>query len=566
MEDRMRHIVFTSAAGLILFLSLVLPPRQAAGQVPAIEPGYAQDGNINVDIGQLLRLTNAWLAEQGQAKWNAAAELELSHNLTFNSEDPLAAAEDEEQAEIPFENITVEPAGGTYSFGQGASLELPPGAVSENGTISVRTIPQEQVTPYLSQGPHEKRYLAAVEFGPGVRLFNQPIGITLPAEPLVPGEDLPYQFYLNRQTGMLIPYLPAPAPARMNAEGVLMADANPIGRYFEVDCAAGELGIRDLTDFPPEDWILVMAAMNKILEHSDCIEEPCRCCKFRVRSKDTDFYEKDRCTNVSAKGDIEYLDCPNQPKESWDMDEPSIKLFLSLTGEQRLTCNQQSVLLETYMYDVNGYELPEHPVTVTSSNEGLLTVQPQGIHQFLLVRVGEETGVVTVTADAGCDIKEQITVQVGCEIPDLTGSWTVIGTETWWDCNDPEDNGVYTEPGRIEFDSQVELTPYSASFAGSYEYTEFTEDYTLYYEEHYGGTISVDCRVTDRCSYKVSGSSSYTETYFFPESEPDDEPYVVTGIDTFSGHYNNGVITLTTLGMDTSGDTCQTSGNVTLTR
>ena len=261
----------------------------------------------------------------------------------------------------------------------------------------------------------------------------------------------------------------------------------------------------------------------------------------------------------------QYLDCPDQPKESWDFDAPSIKLFLSLTGKQKFNCNEKSVLPETYVYDVNGYELQEHPVTVTSSNEGLLTVQPEGIHQFLLVRVGEETGVVTVTADAGCDITEHILVQVGCEIPDLTGSWSVSGSETWWGCKDPKDDGVYSEPSSIEFDSQVKLTPFSAMFTGSYEYSEFTDDYTLYYEENYSGEISVDCEVTDRCAYKVSGNSSYTERYYFPD-RPGEKPYVITGIETFPGHYNEGVITLTTLGMDTSGDTCQTSGTMTLTR
>jgi len=562
MQDWARHVVFTVSAAMILFVPLVLPPQQASGQVPALEAGYPQA----VRIGDVLRLTNTWLAEQGQARWNEPADPRLSNELFADDQSPAVTAEREEEAEIPFEEIAVDPAGGTYPFGQGASLRLPPGAVSEDGTISVRTIPAEQVTPYLAQGPHGKRYLAAVEFGPGVRVFDKPIDINLPSEPLVPGEDLPYLFYLNRETGMLIPYLPAPAPAFVNAAGVLLADANPIGQYFDVDCGTGQLGIRDLRDFPPEDWILVMAAMDKILANSDCIENPCRCCKFRVRSKDTDYYEKDRCTNVSAKGDIEYLDCPDQPKESWDFDEPSIKLFLSLTGKQKLNCNQKSVLLETYVYDVNGYELPEYPVTVTSSNEGLLTVESQGTHEFLLVRAGEKSGVVTVTADAGCDITEHILVQVGCEIPDLTGSWSVSGSESWWGCKDPEDDGVYSEPGSIEFDSQVKLTDSSAMFAGKYEYSESTDAYNMYYEEDYSGEISVDCEVTDRCAYKVSGSTSYTEKYFFPDSEPGDPPYTISGIDTFSGHYNNGVITLTTLGMDTSGDTCQTAGNVTLTR
>ncbi len=521
-------------------------------------------GGNEVNFDDVRALSEVWLLEGG------GDSVDLEELRKLNDVRLLAEDGNDPNLAAIVSDVNVTPEGGIFELPGGLIVDIPAGAVSEETLFQTRLLDAEEVEPYLDIGQTKKRFISGVEiFSDGIA-FNLPVSITLPMEP---SEDpnnmsLPYLFYLNRDTGTLIPDLPI--PAELSASSVLLA--NPIGKYFEVDCSKGQLAIRDLTEFPPEDWILVMAAMDKVLVHSDCVANPCRCCRFRVRSNDSDIVEDGLCTNYSSEGNIQYLDCEDQPTEGWSFKEKSIQITYDMIPDRRSILCDTSLTLMVELFDINDAPLENHTVQVTSSRPDLLQVTRLNFddeivsNNFVLQRIGDDVGVSNVLIDAGCEIRRTIPIQIGCEIPDLKGLWHVNGSETWWNCRDPEDNGVYPGFFTIEFDSQDQLSRYSASFGGTFEFTEFTEEYTMYYTERYSGTITVDCDVSDRCEYKVRGDTNYTERYFFPDGEPGDPPFIIRGIDTFSGSYRNGVMRLTTLGFDTKGDTCQSAGNVTLSR
>ena len=78
----------------------------------------------------------------------------------------------------------------------GASVTIPPGALTANVQISVTSLDGPTTPP----APASTEVLAAATFGPSGTVFNQPVTITLPlVRYFVPGTQLPLSFY-NSQT------------------------------------------------------------------------------------------------------------------------------------------------------------------------------------------------------------------------------------------------------------------------------------------------------------------------------------------------------------------------------
>jgi hypothetical protein len=310
---------------------------------------------------------------------------------------------------------------------------------------------------------------------------------------------------------------------------------------------------------PPERKSQMLIELYDVLGHSDCLANPCRCLRQFVTSHAADFESANKCSMVSESGSIQFPDCEGQPIEGWSMKHESIQIAYTLSPDTRSILCDGSLTMIVDIFDIEGRRRENYEVTVTSSRPDLLEVTSFEGNLFLLERVGKDSGVANVVIDADCGIIRTVPIEIGCEIPDVSGQWSVSGSESWWGCFDPKDNGSYP------FSMSIEFSQDGSTFSGTISFEAEYEDYIETYTEKYHGEIALDCEITDRCVYKVSGSTDYTEKYHYFEG---DEPYThtVTGIDTFTGNYSEGVMRLTTLGMDTSGDTCQTSGTVTLTR
>lgn len=505
----------------------------------------ATGGNdFEVDFNDLVKMSDAWLL---------AADV----NEPNEPNEPIIS------------DVNITSAGGHFELPGGLIIDAPAGAVNEPTLFQIRLLEAEEVEPYLDIGQTEKGFLGGFEIISDGLVFNEPISITLPVEPLEDPNSLPYLFFLNKENGTLIPSLPEDTPTPMQ-RSYSMLEANATagdyiydGRYYAAEF---------LLSFVPQDPYVrsyVLTELYKVFGHNDCEVDPCRCNgRWDIAEGAADLVSTSGCSNFNISGGVTYTDCAGQPTETWNFEENSIQIAVK-TDKNSILC-EGSITMTVELYDVNDEPPENQEVQVTSSRPDLLEVTSFGGGLFSLERVGKDTGVADVVIDAGCEITRTVHIQVGCEIPDLTGRWSISGSEEFWDCNDVEDNGEYPFSESLEIDSQV-----GSTFAGSisyeqiYELHEFGFDFRVLetYEEKYHGEITPNnCpEITDRCTYKVSGSTDYTETFLYLD-DPDDEPYEIKGITTFSGSYNNSVMTLTSLGFDTKGDTCQTSSSAILRR
>lgn len=100
----------------------------------------------------------------------------------------LATCSSDEQA-----SNTIGPAGGTVSDPGGASVTVPPGALSEAVEITVKTFQDPESGPYPT-GPLPN-FWGGLELGPSGTEFDKPVTITFPTrQPLNPGGD--YQLFV----------------------------------------------------------------------------------------------------------------------------------------------------------------------------------------------------------------------------------------------------------------------------------------------------------------------------------------------------------------------------------
>jgi hypothetical protein len=368
---------------------------------------------------------------------------------------------------------------------------------------------------------------------------------------------LPYLYYLNRKTGVLLPDAATLESSRPGTSkfGTSKESTN-LGKYFTVDCDKKVLQIRDLTEFPPEEWVMVMAKMDKILTHSDCIQNPCRCCTFKVQEEAADYAESNRCANVAVSGQIQYTECAGNPTESWGFEEQSISLELTLRPDRPIIQCQESLTLFADVYDINGIEIEDYEVAAESKDPQLLTVTSMGANMFILERSSELTGEAIVEVDAGCNIKKSLTIKVGCPIPDLTGKWNLSTKQRVWGCAAPENDGIYSLSNQ-----EIILSHLAENIVGGSIF--LTDEDESFYEE-IAWTIEPKCSGHNECTYTLKGRTNYLQQYYDPDSG---EVYTVRGFSDCEGVLtNDDIMTVDFFGIDTEGDKCAHRGQETLQR
>jgi len=503
------------------------------------------DNGIEVDFNNLVRMSENWL-------------------LAVDGNEP----NDPNESNEPFiSDVNITSAGGLFELLGGLIIDIPAGAVSEETSFQIRLLDTEEVEPYLSIGQTEKGFLGGLEIVSDGIVFNEPISITFPVEPLEDPNSLAYLFHLNKDNGTLIPDLPEEtdefAPSRL----MMPAEASFGGTYmYDGRDYIAELLTQDL---PFEQHYLVLTEVFDALGHNDCEKNPCRCLGMIPIEGAVDRESSNGCTNVAISGAVLFPLCAGRPVQSYSFKEQSIQIAYKMIPDRNYILCEGSLIMTVTLFDLDDKPVENQKVNVRSSKPNLLRIisSEEAGNTFLLERVGQDRGIANVVIDAGCGITRNVPIRLGCKVPKLTGRWSITGSETWWGCQEFGDNGTYPFSGILEIESQVGTT-----FAGSisYERHHYGPDYHVLetYDESYIGEIEVieqDCDDPDQCEYKISGSTDYTETFLYL-GDPDNEPYEIKGVTTFSGNYNNGVMTLTSLGFDTKGDTCQTSGSVTLRR
>jgi hypothetical protein len=473
-------------------------------------------------------------------------------------------------------SVPLTPAGGHFELGDGLVIDVPTGAVSEETSFLIRLLDANEVQPFIDGSSTEKGFIGGFEVLSNGIALDLPMSIRVPVEPLRDANSLPYLFHLDKEYSTVTPDLPdefdAPTPG---AYSILAA--NSIRRDRRSDFRIAGIATAEGLMYDPRDALasvllqvlvlppvledaLILQVYN-VMGHQDCLYNPCRCLQKKIAERSADLISSTGCSNVNINGLATYLNCPGQPTESWAFQEQSIYIRTKFIPDRRSILCQESLRMDTSIVDIKGDIQEGYEVKVTSSRPDLLEVTTLLGDLHLLERVGNKIGVAQVVIDAGCNVIKRIPIQVGCEMPNVTGLWSATGTETWWGCQEPEDNATYPVSISIEFDSQVE-----SSFAGSFSFFQEYEDYTESYQEDYFGEIEQDCEITDRCAYKVTGYTTYTHKYHYPSDGDHPYTHITEGTDTFSGVLEGDMMRLTSLGVDTSGDTCNSHGTMVLTR
>jgi hypothetical protein len=118
-------------------------------------------------------------------------------------------------------------------------------------------------------------------------------------------------------------------------------------------------------------------------------------------------------------------------------------------------------------------------------------------------------------------------------VPDIAGSYSLVGSETWRGCVDSEDDGVYGIQGTANISTaSADVNSGSVQFSGSSNGSGF------------GATFSG----TAVCGGTFTGSGGYSE---------DDG---TSGSTTFNGTFTENSLRLDFTAQDQSGDTCSSSG------
>jgi hypothetical protein len=208
-------------------------------------------------------------------------------------------------------------------------------------------------------------------------------------------------------------------------------------------------------------------------------------------------------------------------------------------------CPGATINFSASVSNFNGTTVPVEQVGLRweSGSPDLLTVDSQsGAAEAL------EEGTVFVNATSevcGEDLAGIAYVQIE-GVPDILGSYSVVGSETVVGCEFDEDNGSFGGRGTATIWLQTQNeNPDAENFSGVGTAVGLGEDFS--------GTI--------QCGGAVTGMGSYTEM------DPCGEEICTTsGTTTFVGSLIGNTIKVDTTAQDISGDTCSANGWATATR
>jgi hypothetical protein len=315
--------------------------------------------------------------------------------------------------------VTVDPDGGEYFLSNGVVLQVPAGAVDQSVTLTFRIVEESEVQnifdSYGITEITEKEFMCAVQIKPYGIKFNAPIDITLPSKPLVDSTYVPYLFIVNKTRDIYTPLMDGSSSSSLVStaelsdlyKNVIITDCENKTVTYRIDEIIQEL-IEG--DYSTDEVMYVTEQVGNRLAASDCIKDPCRCCGIRVQESSADLIEDGKCYNASVKGSIQYLDCEGEPIEDWDFEERSIGSIAFVPNSERIKVGQ-SASISAVVKDAVGNPIPGYSIqSVVSSDPLMVEVVSKGA-DFFIVK-GASVGKVTITVDAGCDIKNQMTVIV----------------------------------------------------------------------------------------------------------------------------------------------------------
>jgi hypothetical protein len=232
------------------------------------------------------------------------------------------------------------------------------------------------------------------------------------------------------------------------------------------------------------------------------------------------------------------LECSNTPS------------VMTVNPKNAYPCVDETINFSAQVRDSHGRPVAQDEVTMRWS------VDPKS-----LMTIDEESGEATalrkgrglVWAKAGIcgeTLKGRALVKID-SVPDLSGSYSLVGTESVRGCDDPLDNGSYESGGSATITMGPEgEQPETAGFSGSSS----------------GAGLGHDFQGTVNCAAEISGSGNYVE-----RTNCGEYTCVTKGTNTFTGsvvqkRFKPDVLVIEGSGHYTSGDSCSFEAWGTATR
>jgi hypothetical protein len=284
---------------------------------------------------------------------------------------------------------TISPAGGVYTFANGITMEVPPGAVATETPFDLRSLaPEESAFLLLALNLGPEDLLFAIAGTDGVT-FMKDVTVTIPVSvPLDGVSAVVHQLDLPTQT-----FSQPRATLRLDpAAGTAVLS---VGHF----CGLG---------------VVVRRELRRGKEECKTPETACRCLRVDEQQEDTGnscSLPGGACQVISISATYTFVDCPTKPVESYLVEEvsPSCTPTMTLTpGKAYLPTGDQTEI--TARLNVGCGPLATQEVHFDLAGVGALTVSDQ---------VSDASGKARTTFQAGA-VEGQATVAASANVTYFT--------------------------------------------------------------------------------------------------------------------------------------------------
>jgi len=323
------------------------------------------------------------------ASWAGSAELLPVSDLSWKVAGRGGFA-DRYQA---FEAV-LDPAGGSYFFPNGITLEVPAGAVSAPTTVATRLVAPASIDAFINRyGLVTKHCLAAFDGTPHGLTFSQPVRVKMRTKPLPTLNSIPLHYKADLE--------------------------HEIADYATTDL---DFNTRtNIAEFTLTDFSLHLVPADELqLTLDDCLlPGSCRCGWISALETSVDREVSGECHAIEVSGIIKFHDCPLAPEEPFSFSDIEYGWIEAPAPDPVKVGDEMTV--GGKVYNASGQEVTTARITYTWASEAdkdIIGITPLPGTNQAQIR-GLKCGTARVRAEAGCGNWTEIIVDVWSEVTNV---------------------------------------------------------------------------------------------------------------------------------------------------
>jgi len=255
-----------------------------------------------------------------------------------------SSSSSESHQENPVTTIAAGIEGGTYTFTNGVTLEIPRGALSETTQITITDLPCSKVTSFFATPQitsHNRRCLRGISAEPDGIHFNAPITAFIPVSGLEPG-DIPVQMEIDQESGSYqlvdseLYYDGIGGTVEVQIEHFSEKWLALLNNKISDICKDCDTFMDDICAYFPDPLQAPCCLLTNLQyagqpsERQQCAPG-CVCCRelgMEVRVMESDWAQSgtnpsNRCQILGSDLEIVFPYCPNRPTETSSFSETS---------------------------------------------------------------------------------------------------------------------------------------------------------------------------------------------------------------------------------------------------